>query len=144
VEQRDFILREIERIGVFLAGVRARILGRKASLAEVRRDLFGAAARLGVDLDIAQKVSAETLVMMLTAGGAIEPTRCWVLAESLYLEGLQAVAAVPPGEGDDLLLRARMLFELLDRGNIRLAGVTEAGARIEEIDALLRGGPQAA
>ncbi|NJD11499.1 MAG: hypothetical protein FIB01_14050 [Gemmatimonadetes bacterium] len=144
MEQRDFILREIERIGVLLAAVRRRIVGKQTSHQEVRQDLLGAAARLGVDLDTAQQVSAETLAMMLTAGGSLEPTRCWFLAESLYLEGLAALPAATTDQGEDLLLRARMLFELLDRGNIRLAGVTEARERIEEIDTLLRGGPQAA
>lgn len=142
MEQRDFILREIERIGMFLAGVRDRILGRKTSLAEVRRDLSGAAARLGVDIDIAQMVTPETLLLMLTSGGAIEPTRCWFLAESLYLEGLSSRYA-PAAGGEDLLLRARMLFELLGEGNIRLAGVAQAGERIAEIDALLEHGPPA-
>src|SRR5512142_1277830 len=56
VQRRDYILREIERLGQILARIRDRILGRATSIDELRRDLSGAAGSLGLDLDLAHRV----------------------------------------------------------------------------------------
>lgn len=137
MDQKDYILREIERLGYILARIRDRILGRATSLGAVRQELHAAAGMLGVDLEIAQQVTPATLLLLVGAGGSVEPTRCWFLAESLYLQGLEARLAGTAEEGADLLLRARLLFQLLHERNFRLVEVTEAAERIQEIDALL-------
>ena len=142
MEQRDYILREIERLGSILAGIRDRILRRTTSLDEVRHGLQAAARSIGVDLEIAEKVTPETLLMLVTGGGSIEPTRCWFFAESLYLQGLQAGISGSREDGADLLVRARMLFQLLHEGGYKLVAVTEAGDRIAEIDATLASQPE--
>jgi hypothetical protein len=143
MDERDYILREIERLGSMLARIRDRILGRTTSLEEVKRDLHAAARGLGVDLETARTVTPETLAMVMSAGGSVEPTQCWLLGESLYLAGLEARLSGSVEEGEALLLRARVLYQLLEDGNIKLVHVTEAGERLAEIDAILAAPPDA-
>jgi len=129
MEQRDYVLREIERLGYLLARLRDRILGRIASAEE----LHGAARSLGVDLDMARTVDPETLVLMI---GATDVTRRWFFAEALYLEGLDALYDDRAADASDLLLRARMLFESLD-GQVAAGAIPDLPARLDEIDAAL-------
>jgi hypothetical protein len=133
MEQRDYILREIERIGFLLARLRDRILGRTATTAELRLELQKAAGSLGADLDLARTVAPETLVLMV---GAADVTRRWFFAEALYLEGLDALAGERIDEAADLLARARFLFATLADGVAREA-IPDVPARIAEIDAAL-------
>ena len=133
MEQRDYVLREIERLGYLLARLRDRILGRIASAEELRAELHGAARSLGVDLDMARTVDPETLVLMI---GATDVTRRWFFAEALYLEGLDALYDDRAADASDLLLRARMLFESLD-GQVAAGAIPDLPARLDEIDAAL-------
>ena len=134
MQQRDYVLREIERIGFILARLRDCILGRLASTDEVRQELNAAARALGVDLEIARAVAPETLVMLI---GATDVTRRWFFAESLLLEGLDAAAAGRTDDASDLLLRSRMLFESLGTAQIGEPAVPETPSRLREIDEAL-------
>ncbi len=140
---KDYILREIERLGIIFRAIRDRILGRTTSMAEVRRDLHAAAGSLGLDLELAHRVSPETLVLLVAPGGVPEPTRCWCFAESLFLEGLEASLSGQSMEAAALLRRARMLFELLQGAKYGLTTLPEAGERIARIDELLSSLPEA-
>ena len=133
MEQRDYVLREIERLGAFLARLRDRILGRIATTDELRTELQSAARSLGVDLELARTVSPETLVLML---GTTDVTRRWFFAEALYLEGIDALHGGRRDEASDLLLRARLLFESLSIG-VAAGAIPDVPARIAEIDAAL-------
>ena len=111
MQRRDYILREIERLGYILARIRDRILGRTTSMDELRRDLSGAAGSIGLDLDLAHRVTPETLLLL--APPATDPSKTWFFAESLYLEGLELYLAGAHQEAAGLLRRARLLFEAL-------------------------------
>ncbi len=134
---KDFILREIERLGVIFRAIMDRIVGRTTSLAEVKQDLHAAAGSLGVDLELAHKVSPETLLLLVAPGGVAEPTRCWVFAESLFLEGLEANLSGQAEQAVELLTRSRMLYELLGHGRYKLGSLADATERIARIDELL-------
>ncbi len=133
---KDYILREIERLGIIFARIFDRILGRTTSLAEVKQDLHAAAGSLGLDLETAHRVSAETLLLLVAPGGVAEPTRCWCFAESFFLEGMEASLAGQP-EAADLLTRARMLYELLRGGKYRPLSLPDVDERIARIDEVL-------
>ena len=135
MQRRDYILREIERLGYILARIRDRILGRTTSLDELRRDLSGAAGSIGLDLDLAHRVTPETLLLL--APPATDPSKTWFFAESLYLEGLELHLAGSPQEAAGLLRRARLLFEALRGAGSGVILVPEAAGRIEEIDQIL-------
>ena len=70
--------------------------------------------------------------------GEVEPTRCWLMAEILYLDGLEA--SVSDRAAEDSLLKARALFDMVRPAGGLLVGWPEAAARIAEIDKLLEGG----
>ena len=132
MEQRDYVLREIERIGFLLARLRDRIRGRLGSSEELRQELQAAARSLGVDLEIARAVDPETLVLLI---GSTDVTRRWFFAESLLLEGLDAKDAGRADDAADLLLRSRMLFESLRA--FSEPSLPDVDARLAEIDAEL-------
>lgn len=135
MEQRDYVLREIERIGFLLARLRDRVLGRLASSEELRHELQTAARSIGVDLEVARAVDPETLLMLI---GSTDVTRRWFFAEALLLEGLDAKEAGRGDDAADLLLRSRMLFESL--GAFSEPSLPDVATRLEEIDEALDGG----
>jgi hypothetical protein len=136
--QRDYILREIEKLGEFMAGLRRRLLGggQEDELARVRDDLHGFARRAGIDPTILRSMSPDTLAIVVQGRAGADAPTCWLWAEFLYTDGLHARA-----EGDDDSARNRfskalMLYNFV---NTPLAGawLGEVPARIEEIEDLL-------
>jgi len=137
--QRDYILRLIEQMGVVLAGIRRKILGGQASV-DTRQELADVAAQGGVDLELVRGFDLETLMMLVAPMGEIEPSRGWLMAEILYLDGLDATLTDRPAR--DSLLKARALFEMMRPHPALFVGIAEADERIAEIDALLESAPQ--
>jgi hypothetical protein len=132
--QRDYILRMIEQIGAVLAGIRKRLLGGKAS-EETRQELTDVASQAGFDLELVRGFDLDTLLMLIAPAGEIEPARGWLMAEVLYLDGLDAT--LTGGPAHDSLVKARALFELMRPHPALFVGIAEADHRIAEIDALL-------
>lgn len=133
------MLRQIEQMAQVLARILDRLLRRESSRDEIRLDLARAARSFGADLDLARTVSPETLLLLVSPTGDIEPARCWLFAESFYLDGLAAHLAGDDDDALDLLGRARLLFQALAEGELRLPGIPEADERVREIDRLIGG-----
>jgi len=135
--QRDYILRQIEALGAALIAIRKMIFGGEAETADVEARLQAVSQQGGMALDLARASSPDTIRLLIAPTGEIEPGSCWLLAETLYLDGLHAVEV---GEGDraaDSLAKARMLFSLLKPMGAFLVGFPEASERIREIDGLV-------
>lgn len=139
--QRDYILRMIEQMGRALVALRDAILGRAEDAGHVRERLDAAARQGGVDLALARSMTPETLVMIVSIGGDVEPGRAWLLAEVLYLDGLDALVVGDLERGQASLERALVLYRLIGPGSLRLAGFPEMAERVTEIERLLAGGP---
>lgn len=135
--QKDYLLRQIEALGQLLIAIRKMILGGEADGAAVETRLREASGKVGMDLELARAATPETLRMLIAPTGEIEPGRCWLLAETLYLDGIQARLAGDRGQALDSLGKARMLFSLLKPMGAFLVGFPEAAERMEEIDALV-------
>ncbi len=137
--QKDYILRPIEVLGAALIAIRKMILGGKGATADVETRLQEVSQQGGMALDLARASSPDTLHMLIAPTGEIEPGSCWLLAETLYLDGLHAQLV---GDGDraaDSLAKARMLFSLLKPMGAFLVGFPEATERIREIDEQVEG-----
>jgi hypothetical protein len=126
----------IEQLGVAFAAIRKRILQREKS-GEVREALARTAGQAGFDIDLLKQFDLETLRLFAMPTGEVEPTRCWLMAEILYLDGLEATLSA--GAAAESLLKARALFDLVRPAGGLLVGWPEATARIAEIDRLLEG-----
>jgi hypothetical protein len=135
--QRDYILRQIEMLGAALIAIRKKILSGRADASEVENRLQEISQQGGMALDLARASSPGTIRMLIAPTGEIEPGACWLLAESLYLDGLQAVQLDDRTRATDSLAKARMLFALLEPMGAFLVGFPEAAERNREIDALL-------
>lgn len=133
--QRDYILRLIEQMGRALAELRRRILEGPVDPAEVRAELDRALQGVGLDAGLALRASPETLELMILGGGEVDPTRAWVLAEALYIQGLGAEAGGDPDTAHDAWIRALHLYELI-LPSATFYGLDEAEER--RIDVLAR------
>lgn len=135
--QRDYILRLIEQLGQALIGLRDRILGRESSPGEIQAELDDVARRGGVNLELARQVTPETLMTLVAPGGEIEPGQTWLLAELLYLDGLEARNEERPTDATESWHRAMLLYELLVPRGMYLVGFPEASERLNELRELL-------
>ena len=135
MHQRDYILRIIEQLGAALVELRRRILGGGATPEATRQELARVAGQAGFDLELLRGFDLVTLRMLVAPTGEVEPARCWLMAEVLYLDGLEA--SLRGDDGAPSLTKARALYELVKPMGGMLLGLPEALARIEDIDALL-------
>ncbi len=138
--QKDYILRQIEMLGAALILIRKKIFGGGAPEGEVENGLQEVSQQAGLALDLARAATPETVRLLIAPTGEIEPGSCWLLAETLYLDGLHAEATGDVGRALDSLGKARMLFALLKPMGAFLVGFPEAAERIAEIDGLLEDG----
>lgn len=135
--QKDYLLRQIEMLGQLLVAIRKMILGGEADGAAVESRLQEVTERSGMDLELARAAAPDTLRLLIAPTGEVEPGRCWILAEALYLDGVRARLTQDPDRASDSLRKARMLFSLLGPMGAFLVGFPEAKERIREIDGLL-------
>jgi hypothetical protein len=133
---QDYLLRQIEVLGQILIAIRKMILGGEADGASVEARLQDVSGKGGMDLELARAASPDTLRMLVAPTGEIEPGRCWLLAETLFLDGLQAQATGDEARTADSFGKARMLFSLLAPMGAFLVGFPEAAERMREIDEL--------
>ena len=139
--QQDYILRMIEQVGRMLAALRRRILDGAADSASVRHELGEAGRTGGVDLEVARALTPESLVLLVSAGGELEPGRAWLMAEVLYLDGLDARLRGDLERARASLGRALVLNRLIGPETLKLVELPEAQDRIHEIERLLDGHP---
>jgi len=135
--QKDYILRQIEILGAALIALRKKILGGQAEGGEVEGRLQEVSERAGMALDLARAATPETLQMLIAPTGEIEPGKCWLLAETLFLDGLHARLTEDEDRALDSLAKARVLFSLLQPMGAFLVGFPEAAHRMREIDELV-------
>jgi hypothetical protein len=134
MDRRDYIMRMIEQVGQVLIALRKIIVGRLAGDAEIEAKLREAAARGGLDLDLARLTTADTLALLVAPSGEVEPGRCWLAAETLYLDGLNAQTRGLTEHARSSYGKARLLFTMVKPWGGQLVGWPEADERITEID----------
>jgi hypothetical protein len=111
--QRDYILRLIERFGKALVALRNAILKREADRPLMRSELADIARQAGLDLDVARRLDPATLLMWLSPpGAALDPPRLWLMAELLYLEGLESTGLEEPAGRADFERALAILQQL--------------------------------
>ena len=92
---------------------------------------------------MARVATPETLGLLVAPTGAPDPGRCWVLAEMLYLDALNAEAEGRAPAALASYDKAARLFRMIEPGGAFLTGWPEAGERLREIEtragALLEG-----
>ena len=130
--QRDYLLRMIEQIGQILIALRKLIIGgvdRQTADAGLQK----AGQQVGVDLTLARAATAETLQMLIAPEGDLEPGRCWIVAEMMYLDGLQSEADGDPEAAADRFEKALLLYQAIAPMGAFLVGFPEASERVEDI-----------
>jgi hypothetical protein len=133
VYQRDYILRIIEQLGRALVQLRKRILAEDLSLADLRGELAAVAQQAGLNLALVRSVDRETLQLLIAPTGEVEPARCWLAAELLYLEALRAREEGRTAAVTRELQRALELYAMLPDGWSAPAELPGAGERRQQI-----------
>jgi hypothetical protein len=137
--RHDYILKLIERFGAALISLRDKILRRSREEIGVRAEINEIAQEAGLDIGIARSLEPESLLMWLAPTGQPDPAKLWLMAELLYLEGLDSKASGGPDwQGD--LKRALAILVTLPVDWRPGDAFTAAGERAEEIRELLRVG----
>ena len=134
MQQRDYILRLIEQMGAALVALRNRIMGRKDDPLAIWEELSGLAGQAGIDLTLLRGFSVDTLHMFVSPAGEVEPARCWLMAELLYLDGLQAELEGRVEDAATGFEKAHTLFHLVAPAGGLLIGLPEAAERMAEIE----------
>jgi hypothetical protein len=135
VYRRDYILRLIERFGRMLIAIRNRILRREIDTADVVAELRDIAQQAGLDLALARQLDPATLAFWLAPTDDVDEPKLWLMAELLYLEGLQARSA--GGEWRSDFARALTIFGRLPADWRPDDDLAPAGQRVVELQQLL-------
>ena len=117
-----------------LVRLREIILGRASSRHHVEGEIQKALQGIGFDFEIARIADGETLERMVAPTGQVEPARAWLIAESFYLEGLEAQLDERGGEARSSFGKALRLYRLVAPDVLLPTGFTEATDRIREIE----------
>lgn len=140
--QRDYLLRLIEEAGRALRALRDRVLARDVDDEKLEQELADQFERVGLDPDLALRATTDTLILLVAPTGEVDATRCWILAESLYLTGLNAALEGRDADARPAFERALPLYHLVAPG-AAFYGLKEAVDRIEEIEGRLHALPPA-
>jgi len=137
--RQDYIIRLIEQFGRALAALRNSILGRQLSPADAHAQVAVIATQSGLQLDVARTLDPVMLLMWLAPRGDadIDPGKFWLMAELLFLEGLQARQEGRDDAARADLERAHLILSKLEHDWRPQADLASAAERIAEIEDLL-------
>ena len=131
--RHDYIIRLIEQFGRAMRALAAQILGRQVTPAEVRAQIADIAQQSGLPLDVARALDPSMLLMWLAPTGEIDPGKLWLMAELLFLEGLQSEQEGDADNARAAWLRARLILSKLDADWRPEPELVSAGERLADI-----------
>ena len=135
--RRDYIIRLIEQFARILIALRDQILRRELTVEDLRREIHEIAQQAGLDLTLARQLDPQMLLMWLAPTGEIDEPKFWLMAELLYLEGMDAREAARDDRGAADLARAHAIFALLPADWRPAEGLASAAERCAEIAQLI-------
>jgi hypothetical protein len=134
VPQRDYLLRQIEKMGVILAGIRQRVVGGEP--ARALDELREVAGRIGVDLGVLEALAPESLLALLGEGNL---ERILPAVDLLLLKAEIEDAMEAPELSADSRAKARILVEHLQAA-VAVDADPAVRARILDLAERLNGG----
>lgn len=134
--QTDYILRMIEQMGQILVALRKMILQQSSPAQVISARLAAVASQSGFDLTLARAATFETIEMLVAPEGDLDPTRCWLVAEVLCLDGLQAQLEGRTEAAEVSFRKSLPLYALLKPKGLFL-GLPEAAVRMSEVEVRL-------
>jgi tetratricopeptide (TPR) repeat protein len=137
--QQDYILRMIQQLSGFVSGL--LLLRRSGKPSEAIQQIEDAYGRFtGLSATLVHALSEDDLIQLLRARGAVDPDRCWALAELMREEGLawdelgNETEAVPR-----FLKSLRLYLEVLDiieemPGVLNVEGLEDMAERVSDYE----------
>jgi hypothetical protein len=140
LHQRDYVMRLIEQMGSALVQLVRKIPDAPSDdLASIEGELEALARQVGMDLQLARRLDFDSLHLLITSAGDLDPARCRFLAELLYLHGLQAERGGRPHVAAGDFARALYLYRLVEPSWPAVAGLPAAEPRVQQLEAWLHG-----
>jgi hypothetical protein len=134
--QRDYVLRLIEQLAQVLIVLRNRILGHESEPSQLHEEIRSIASRVGLDLQVVRAVDPTVLRLLMSRAGTLDPGRCWLMAELLFLEALQAREAGDAAQATRDLDRALLLHGWNEPEWQPFPELPPVSERIDELHAL--------
>ena len=134
-QSKDYILRMIEQLGRALSRLLEQIRGGSVDeLPEIEADLNVIAHQAGLDLKLAHSLSRESLSILVGYGDDLDPSRCWLLAELLYLHGLQTEKRTGEAAARESYSRSLYLYRMVRPEWQAEIPLPAAPARVAELE----------
>ena len=138
--QRDYVLRLIEQAAAVLKELMDRLRGRRVTRDEVLVDLKRVAFLGSLDLDLLRVLDAASVRMIALQLGQSDPSRIWLAAEMMYLDGLSAEASEDASGARSSFAKALMLYGMVEPTVTLPGGFPEVTDRMQDIETRLSGG----
>lgn len=106
-------------------------------VAMLRAELTDIAERAGVDLELARRLTPESLELLVAPTDASDPLRCWLVAELFYVSARLSERDGDPAAGREGDARALHLYKRVDPERLPDAGLPDPRERVREIRARL-------
>lgn len=136
--RQDYILRLIEQFARTLSGLLNRIRRREMTAAEVQSEIGALARQTGLDLEVALALDPNMLLVWLAPRGEMDPGRFWLMAELLFLAGVQFHKDGAEAQAVSHLERASVILRKLEPAWRPQPDLASAAERLEEIQLILR------
>lgn len=131
--QRDYILRMIEQAGTVLKRLLGLVRSHDVTREDMNQELQRAAQLGGLDLELLRISDIESLWHMVALTGEPDPSRTWLAAETLYLDGLAAEMEGDAATAAHSYAKAASLYGILEPSWVLPTGFPEAKKRLEDI-----------
>lgn len=106
---------------------------RSGEVEELRTELDALAAQVGVDLDLAQRLTPDSLELLVAPEGSTDPLRTWLVAELFYVSARLAELSGDEAAALESDRRALRMFTLVEPDRLPAGDFADPGARVEEL-----------
>jgi hypothetical protein len=108
---------------------------RSGPLESIRPGLEAVAEQVGVDLALAQRLTPESLELLVSPSGSPDSLRSWLLAELLYVSARLAEREADVVQAREADRRALHLYERVEAGDAAALELPDPESRIAELRA---------
>jgi hypothetical protein len=106
---------------------------RSGEVEELRTELAALAAQVGVDLDLAQRLTPDSLELLVAPEGATDPLRTWLVAELFYVSARLAERSGDAAAALESDRRALRMFERVEPERLPAGDFADPEARVLEL-----------
>lgn len=112
------------------SGARGQVAG---EVETIRTELIALAERVGVDLELARRLTPESLELLVAPEGSTDPLRTWLVAELFYVDARMAERVGEAAAAEESDQRALRLYQLVDPDRLPDVSLPDPVSRAAEL-----------